>query len=77
MNARTSSRHSAAPDSLGNVDAGELEKFAALAHHWWDPESAMFGPLHKMNPLRLDWIDRMAAGSMAGAWSTSVAAAGS
>lgn len=45
-----------------NVDAGELDKFAALAHQWWDPESAMFGPLHKMNPLRLDWIERMAEG---------------
>jgi len=45
-----------------NVDEGELEKFAALAHQWWDPESAMFGPLHKMNPVRLEWIDRMAGG---------------
>jgi 2-polyprenyl-6-hydroxyphenyl methylase/3-demethylubiquinone-9 3-methyltransferase len=45
-----------------NVDAAELAKFAALAHQWWDPESPMFGPLHKMNPLRLDWIDRMAGG---------------
>jgi 2-polyprenyl-6-hydroxyphenyl methylase/3-demethylubiquinone-9 3-methyltransferase len=62
MNAHTSSRHTAAPDSRGNVDAGELEKFAALAHHWWDPDSAMFGPLHRMNPLRLDWIDRTCGG---------------
>jgi 2-polyprenyl-6-hydroxyphenyl methylase/3-demethylubiquinone-9 3-methyltransferase len=38
-----------------NVDAAELAKFAALAHQWWDPESPMFGPLHKMNPVRLDW----------------------
>lgn len=45
-----------------NVDAAELAKFAALAHQWWDPESPMFGPLHKMNPLRLDWIERMAGG---------------
>jgi 2-polyprenyl-6-hydroxyphenyl methylase / 3-demethylubiquinone-9 3-methyltransferase len=45
-----------------NVDAGELEKFAALAHHWWDPESTMFGPLHRMNPLRLEWIERVAEG---------------
>jgi 2-polyprenyl-6-hydroxyphenyl methylase/3-demethylubiquinone-9 3-methyltransferase len=45
-----------------NVDVGELEKFAALAHHWWDPGSAMFGPLHKMNPLRLEWIDRTSGG---------------
>ena len=46
----------------GNVDVSELEKFAALAHQWWDPESPMFGPLHKKNPLRLEWIERMAEG---------------
>ena len=62
MNATTASRHSAAPHPRGNVDAGELDKFAALAHHWWDPDSAMFGPLHRMNPLRLDWIDRTSGG---------------
>ena len=45
-----------------NVDAAELAKFASLAHHWWDPESAMFGPLHKLNPLRLDWLERVAGG---------------
>ena len=49
-------------DRLANVDAGELEKFAALAHQWWDPESAMFGPLHKLNPIRLEWIERMSGG---------------
>ncbi len=40
-----------------NADPAELEKFSALAHHWWDPESE-FRPLHEINPLRLDWIDR-------------------
>ncbi len=45
-----------------NVDAAELAKFASLAHHWWDPESAMFGPLHKINPLRLDWLEQVAGG---------------
>ena len=45
-----------------NVDAGELAKFGDLAHHWWDPESAMFGALHKINPLRLEWIDEMSGG---------------
>jgi 2-polyprenyl-6-hydroxyphenyl methylase/3-demethylubiquinone-9 3-methyltransferase len=45
-----------------NVDAAELAKFASLAHHWWDPESAMFGPLHKINPLRLDWLEGVAGG---------------
>jgi len=62
MKANTASRSSAASNPRVNVDAGELDKFAALAHHWWDPESVMFGPLHKMNPLRLDWIDRTSGG---------------
>jgi 2-polyprenyl-6-hydroxyphenyl methylase/3-demethylubiquinone-9 3-methyltransferase len=43
-----------------NADPAELEKFSALAHRWWDPESE-FKPLHEINPLRLDWIDRVAA----------------
>ena len=42
-----------------NADPQELEKFSALAHRWWDPESE-FKPLHRINPLRLDWIDRLA-----------------
>jgi 2-polyprenyl-6-hydroxyphenyl methylase / 3-demethylubiquinone-9 3-methyltransferase len=45
-----------------NVDAGELAKFASIAHHWWDPESTMFGPLHRLNPLRLAWIETVAGG---------------
>jgi 2-polyprenyl-6-hydroxyphenyl methylase/3-demethylubiquinone-9 3-methyltransferase len=42
-----------------NADPQELEKFSALAHRWWDPHSE-FKPLHQINPLRLDWIDRLA-----------------
>ncbi len=42
-----------------NVDPAELEKFSALAHHWWDTESE-FKPLHMINPLRLGWIDSLA-----------------
>jgi 2-polyprenyl-6-hydroxyphenyl methylase/3-demethylubiquinone-9 3-methyltransferase len=42
-----------------NADPQELEKFSALAHRWWDPQSE-FKPLHQINPLRLDWIDRIA-----------------
>ncbi|MBM3387343.1 MAG: bifunctional 2-polyprenyl-6-hydroxyphenol methylase/3-demethylubiquinol 3-O-methyltransferase UbiG [Betaproteobacteria bacterium] len=38
-----------------NVDPAELAKFSELAHRWWDPESE-FGPLHQINPLRLEWI---------------------
>ena len=42
-----------------NADPAELQKFAALAHRWWDPRSE-FKPLHDINPLRLDYIDRVA-----------------
>jgi 2-polyprenyl-6-hydroxyphenyl methylase/3-demethylubiquinone-9 3-methyltransferase len=46
---------------LQNVDPAELAKFSALAHRWWDPESE-FRPLHEINPLRLDWIERVCGG---------------
>ena len=39
-----------------NADPQELEKFASLAHRWWDPGSE-FKPLHDINPIRLDYID--------------------
>ena len=39
-----------------NADPAELEKFAALAHRWWDAASE-FKPLHEINPLRLGFID--------------------
>ncbi|HUL41920.1 MAG TPA: bifunctional 2-polyprenyl-6-hydroxyphenol methylase/3-demethylubiquinol 3-O-methyltransferase UbiG [Burkholderiales bacterium] len=42
-----------------NVDPLELEKFSKLAHRWWDPD-AEFKPLHDMNPLRLDYVDKLA-----------------
>lgn len=41
-----------------NVDPTELQKFASLAHRWWDPTSE-FKPLHEINPLRLDYIDHI------------------
>lgn len=43
-----------------NADPTELEKFSQLAHRWWDPNSE-FKPLHEINPLRLDYINRTAA----------------
>ena len=42
-----------------NSDPAEIEKFSKLAHRWWDPEGE-FRPLHEINPLRLEWIDRHA-----------------
>ena len=43
-----------------NADPNELDKFSQLAHRLWDPDSE-FKPLHEINPLRLEWIDRHAA----------------
>src|SRR5881396_1075731 len=42
-----------------NADPQELAKFSELAHRWWDRNSE-FRPLHEINPLRLDWIERHA-----------------
>ena len=42
-----------------NVDQQEIAKFEALAYRWWDTESE-FKPLHDINPLRLDFIDKHA-----------------
>lgn len=44
-----------------NIDRAELDKFSALAHRWWDPNSE-FKPLHQINPLRLGWIERLSGG---------------
>jgi len=44
---------------MTNSDPLELDKFSALAHRWWDPNSE-FKPLHEINPLRLQWIDQHA-----------------
>ena len=44
-----------------NVDNAEIEKFEALAARWWDKNSE-FKPLHEINPLRLDYIDRRSGG---------------
>jgi 2-polyprenyl-6-hydroxyphenyl methylase/3-demethylubiquinone-9 3-methyltransferase len=53
--------HPADPAVGGNHDPAELAKFSALAHHWWDPNSE-FKPLHDINPLRLDLINRSVGG---------------
>lgn len=37
--------------------ADELALFSSLADKWWDPEGPM-QPLHRLNPLRLEFIKR-------------------
>jgi 2-polyprenyl-6-hydroxyphenyl methylase/3-demethylubiquinone-9 3-methyltransferase len=44
-----------------NADPQELAKFSELAHRWWDPDSE-FKPLHRLNPVRLEWIERTVEG---------------
>ncbi len=40
----------------GSVSADEVARFDALADRWWDPDGPM-RPLHRMNPLRTEWVD--------------------
>lgn len=42
-----------------NIDPDEIAKFEELASKWWDRNSE-FKPLHDINPLRVDFIDRIA-----------------
>lgn len=43
-----------------NSDPKELENFNNLSSTWWDEEGE-FGALHKINPLRLDFIKQFQA----------------
>lgn len=44
------------PDRAGSTaDRDEIERFAAQSGDWWNPAGA-FAPLHRLNPLRLDYI---------------------
>lgn len=38
-----------------NADRAELDRFGALANRWWDPAGPQ-GPLHVLNPVRLDYV---------------------
>lgn len=37
------------------LDPAEIEKFSALAAEWWNPKGP-FGALHRLNPVRLQFI---------------------
>ena len=43
-----------------NMDPEEITKFDALAKSWWDPKGPM-KPLHQLNPLRLQFIEKHTA----------------
>jgi len=40
-------------------DPDEIQKFERIAAEWWDPHGR-FKPLHRINPVRLDYIARQA-----------------
>lgn len=42
-----------------NIDPRELDHFDALASRWWDPDGT-FRTLHRINPLRLEFIRQRA-----------------
>ncbi len=42
-----------------NADPGEIDKFARLASRWWDPDGP-FMPLHRINSLRVGYIEERA-----------------
>lgn len=56
-----------------NADRGELSKFDALAHRFWDPRGE-FRPLHLLNPVRLGFVIEHA--SLAGARALDVGCGG-
>ncbi len=58
MSTQSASKTEANDTINTNVDRAELEKFGALASRWWDPNSE-FKPLHDINPLRLNYIDKL------------------
>jgi 2-polyprenyl-6-hydroxyphenyl methylase / 3-demethylubiquinone-9 3-methyltransferase len=56
-----------------NADRGELSKFDALAHRFWDPRGE-FRPLHLLNPIRLGFV--VAHATLAGALALDVGCGG-
>jgi 2-polyprenyl-6-hydroxyphenyl methylase/3-demethylubiquinone-9 3-methyltransferase len=43
------------------IDTSEIEKFSRIAAKWWDP-AGPFGPLHRLNPVRMRYIRDRAVG---------------
>ena len=37
------------------INIKEIQKFSKMADEWWDP-NGKFKPLHKFNPVRIDYI---------------------
>jgi 2-polyprenyl-6-hydroxyphenyl methylase/3-demethylubiquinone-9 3-methyltransferase len=57
MTTRSNSNQTRQHAGDANVDHAEIAKFEALARRWWDLEGE-FRPLHDINPLRLNYIEK-------------------
>lgn len=53
----TASEIEISPTPNQNADQAELDNFNRLSSTWWDSEGE-FGALHKINPFRLEFIQR-------------------
>ena len=42
---------------MSTINKKEIEKFSKIADEWWDTEGK-FKPLHKFNPLRINYIKK-------------------
>ena len=42
---------------MSTINKKEIEKFSKIANEWWDTEGK-FKPLHKFNPLRINYIKK-------------------
>ena len=41
--------------SNNTINKEEVEKFSKIAEEWWNP-NGKFKPLHKFNPIRIEYI---------------------
>lgn len=52
--------HAVTSSAQTSADPAEIAKFDALAHRFWDTQGE-FKPLHRLNPVRADWVASHAA----------------
>jgi 2-polyprenyl-6-hydroxyphenyl methylase/3-demethylubiquinone-9 3-methyltransferase len=45
--------------AASSIDPTDVARFSAIAEAWWDP-NGKFAPLHRFNPVRLDFIREQA-----------------
>jgi 2-polyprenyl-6-hydroxyphenyl methylase/3-demethylubiquinone-9 3-methyltransferase len=53
-------KYSRSAEAAKSVDPQEIERFSRQADQWWD-ERGSFAPLHRINPLRVSYIQDQAA----------------